>query len=246
MPKITERELVDYIEQHIESFHSRRLESLTKLKLRNDITRKNPYLFRAKNIVSGPELVRSFLDTYLSSQEEGIFGTFLEGLARFICERVYRGHKSAAEGIDLEFTKEDVTYIVSIKSGPNWGNASQIRRMIDNFRKAKRILGTNVGRQNVVAVNGCCYGKTRVADQGDYLKLCGQEFWEFISGNPNLYIDIIQPLGHKAKERNEAFQAEYAKVITRFTGEFIAEFCTPGGAIVWEKVLKLNSGSERR
>ena len=82
MPKITEREIVEYIEQHIESFHSRRLESLTKLKLRNIITRKNPYLFRAKNIVSGPELVRSFLDAYLSSQEEGIFGTFLEGLAR--------------------------------------------------------------------------------------------------------------------------------------------------------------------
>ena len=76
-----------------------------------------------------------------------------------------------------------------------------------------------------------------MADQGDYLKLCGQEFWEFISGNWNLYID--------AKERNEAFQVEYAKVITRFTGEFIADFCTPDGTIIWEKVLKLNSGSER-
>ncbi len=92
----------------------------------------------------------------------------------------------------------------------------------------------------------CRYGKTCVADQGDYLKLCGQEFWEFISGNPNLYIEIIQPLGHKAKERNETFQAEYAKVITRFTGEFIGDFCTPDSAIVWEKVLKLNSGSEHR
>src|SRR6266480_3393143 len=81
--------------------------------------------------------------------------------------------------------------------------------------------------------------------KADYLKLCGQDFWEFISGNPNLYIDIIKPLGHRAKERNEAFQAEYAKVITRFTGEFIADFCTPDGAIVWEKVLKLNSGSDR-
>ncbi len=202
-------------------------------------------MFRAKNIVSGPELVRSFLDAYLSSQEEGIFGSFLEGLARFICERVYRGHKSSAEGIDLEFTKKDMTYIVSIKSGPNWGNASQIRRMVDNFRKAKRILGTNIGRQKVIAVNGCCYGKTRVADQGDYLKLCGQQFWEFISGNPNLYIDIIEPLGHQAKERNEAFQTEYAKVITRFTGEFIADFCTPDGAIIWEEVLKFNSGSGR-
>ncbi|MBX6325039.1 MAG: cytosolic protein, partial [Chthoniobacterales bacterium] len=170
MPRIAEHEIVGYIERHIESFHSRRLERLTKLRLRNVITRKNPYLFRAKNIVSGPDLVRSFLDAYLSSQEEGIFGTFLEGLAHFICERVYGGHKSAAEGVDLEFTKKGVTYIVSIKSGPNWGNASQIRRMVDNFRKAKRILQTNIGRRNVVAVNGCCYGKTRVADQGDYLK----------------------------------------------------------------------------
>jgi hypothetical protein len=83
-------------------------------------------------------------------------------------------------------------------------------------------------------------------DQGDYLKLCGQEFWKFISGNANLYIDIIKLLGHQAKERNEAFQAEYAKVITRFTGEFIADFRTPDGAIVWEKLLKLNSGSDRR
>jgi Type II restriction endonuclease EcoO109I len=245
MAKLTEREIVEYIEQHIDSFHSRRLESLTKLKLRNVITRKNPYLFRAKNVVSGPDLVRSFLDAYLSSQEEGIFGTFLEGLARFICERVYSGHKSAAEGIDLEFTKKGVTYIVAIKSGPNWGNASQIRRMVDNFRKAKRILQTNIGRRNVVAVNGCGYGKTRVADQGDYLKLCGQDFWEFISGNRTLYIDIIEPLGHRAKERNEAFQSEYAKVITRFTGEFISDFCNPDGGIIFEKVLKFNSGSEK-
>jgi hypothetical protein len=93
---------------------------------------------------------------------------------------------------------------------------------------------------------GSCYGKTRVSDQGDYLKLCGQDFWEFISGNSNLYIDIIKPLGHRAKERNEAFQAEYAKVITRFTGEFIADFCTPDDAIIWERVLKLNSGSDKR
>src|SRR2546421_11889294 len=109
MPRIPEHEIVEYIEQHIESFHSRRLESLTKLKLKNVITRKNPYLFRAKNIVSGPELVRSFLDAYLSSQEEGIFGTFLEGLAHFISERGYFGRTSSAVGIDLEFTTKAVT-----------------------------------------------------------------------------------------------------------------------------------------
>ncbi|MCB1935052.1 MAG: hypothetical protein KDF59_03835 [Nitrosomonas sp.] len=31
-------------------------------------------------------------------------------------------------------------------------------------------------------------------------KYCGQQFWEFISGTSNLYTDIIEPLGHEAKE----------------------------------------------
>jgi ABC-type Mn2+/Zn2+ transport system ATPase subunit len=35
MPRITEREIVGYIEQHIELFHSFPLEVLTKLKLQN-------------------------------------------------------------------------------------------------------------------------------------------------------------------------------------------------------------------
>ncbi|HPK53898.1 MAG TPA: PmeII family type II restriction endonuclease, partial [Smithellaceae bacterium] len=36
-----------------------------------------------------------------------------------------------------------------------------------------------------------CYGKDSNPDKGDYLKLCGQIFWEFISGDENLYTDII-------------------------------------------------------
>lgn len=47
--------------------------------------------------------------------------------------------KSAAEGVDLEFNKDGKKYLVSIKSGPNWGNSSQIKKMIDNFNKAKNI-----------------------------------------------------------------------------------------------------------
>jgi type II restriction endonuclease EcoO109I-like protein len=41
--------------------------------------------------------------------------------------------------------------------------------------------------QNVVAVSGCCYGHENQPDKGDYLKLCGQRFWGFISGNRELY-----------------------------------------------------------
>ena len=199
-------------------------------------------MFRAKNQTTAQDLVKTILDAHLSSQEEGIFGGFLEELAVFICGQVYGGRKSSSEGIDLEFSKDGINYIISIKSGPNWGNSRQIARMKDDFKRAKRILGTNVSSQKVIAVNGCCYGKNERPDKSDYLKLCGQRFWEFISGNENLYTDIIEPLGHKAKEKNEKFSEEYAKVINRFTREFATEYCDPDGSILWEKLVKFNSG----
>ena len=241
MKPITQQEITDYVEANIQDFHRRRLENLQKLKLMAVVKRKNPYLFKAKNINTAQDFVKTILDAFLSSQEEGIFGGFLEELAIFICSEVYGGQKSSAEGIDLEFEKDGIRYIVSIKSGPNWGNSSQVVKLRDNFRKAKRILSTNTSAANVVAVNGCCYGKNQTPDKGDYLKLCGQQFWEFISDDDNLYTDIIEPLGHQAKERNEQFMQEYAKVINKFTSEFIRTFCDADGSILWEEIVKFNS-----
>ena len=83
--------------------------------------------------------------------------------------------------------------------------------------------------------------KESVEEKGDYLKKCGQSFWSFVSGDNEFYTTIIEPLGHKAKERNEAFQIEYGKVINRFTAEFIKEFCEPDGTILWNKLVQFNS-----
>ncbi len=241
MRPITQQEIADYVAANIQVFHQKRLDSLQKLKMLDVVRRKNPYLFKAKDINTAPEFVKTILDAFLSSQEEGIFGGFLEELAIFICAQVYGGQKSSAEGIDLEFEKDNIRYIVSIKSGPNWGNSSQVTKLRDNFRKAKRILRTNTSSANVVAVNGCCYGKDRKPDKGDYLKLCGQQFWKFISDDDNLYTDIVEPLGHQAKEKNEQFMREYAKVINRFTAEFIGKFCDADGNMLWEEIVKFNS-----
>ena len=241
MKPITQQEITDYVETNIQDFHQRRLDNLQKLKMLDVVKQKNPYLFKAKNINTAQDFVKTILDARLSSQEETIFGGFLEGLAIFICSQVYSGQKSSAEGIDLEFEKDNIRYIVSIKSGPNWGNSSQVKKLRDNFRQAKRILGTNRLSTNVVAVNGCCYGKDGTPDKGDYLKLCGQQFWKFISDDDNLYTDIVEPLGHQAKEKNEQFIEEYAKVINRFTAEFIGKFCDAEGNMLWEEIVKFNS-----
>ena len=229
-----------YVENNIGSFHLKRLENLEKLKLSKILKRKNPYLFKAKNILTAQDLVKTLLDAHLSSQEETIFGDFLEGLAIFINERAYGGKKSSAEGIDLEFNKNDIRYIVAIKSGPNWGNSRQISKMKDDFRRAKRILRTSKSNLQIVAINGCCYGRNNKPDKGDYFKFCGQMFWEFISDNQNLYVEIIEPLGHKAKEKNEAFLEAYSRIINKFTLEFSQKFCIDG-KIDWNTLVKFNS-----
>jgi hypothetical protein len=233
--------IANFIQENIPAVHQRRLESLGSLKLKSVLQRKNPYLFKAKNVNTAAELVEGILDAHLSSQEETIFGAFLENVAIYACSLSHQGVKSGIEGIDLEFSHNEHRYIVSIKSGPNWGNSSQIKKMRDNFRKAGIILRQNGTVKSVVAVNGCCYGREIVEDKGDYLKVCGQNFWKLISGSEDLYTAIIEPIGHKAKERNDDFQIEYSKVINRFTLEFIQDFCEPDGQINWQKIVEFNS-----
>jgi hypothetical protein len=240
MVTIKIEEVRGYVKDHIGDFHKGRLESLKNLKLIEILKRKNPYLFKAKNILLAQELVQIILDAHLSSQEETIFGNFLEKLAIFINEKVYQGWKSSTRGIDLEFNKDKVRYIVAIKSGPNWGNSSQIRKMQDDFIKAKKTAHTSNSKLNVIAVNGCCYGKCSKPDKGDYFKYCGQEFWEFISGNPELYLKIVKPLGYLAKEKNDEFNEKYAQITNIFTNEFSKNYVT-NGKIDWEALVKLNS-----
>jgi hypothetical protein len=235
-------EIRKHVESNIGTFHQKRLQGIETLKLSNILKRKNPYLFKAKNILKAQDLVQSLTDAYLSSQEETIFGDFLEGLAIFINGKVYGGTKSASEGIDLEFDTDGIRYIVSIKSGPNWGNSSQINKLKDNFTRAKRVLRTGNTKLHVIAVNGCCYGRDNNPDKGDYFKYCGQKFWEFISGNKCLYTEIIKPLGYKAKEKNEEFSEAYAQIINRFTFEFNQKFCEEG-KINWQELVKFNSSS---
>lgn len=230
-----------YVEQNIGDFHESRLNSLKKLKLDTILKRKNPYLYKAKNILIAGDLIKFILDAHLSSQEEGIFGNFLEGLAIFINKKVYGGKKSSATGIDLEFDREGKRYIVAIKSGPNWGNSRQISKMRDDFLKAKRTLRTSGSGLEVISINGCCYGKDNNPDKDDYFKYCGQKFWEFISGDEKLYVNIIDPLGHRAKEKNEEFNREYAKIVNIFTSQFSDKFCTNGN-INWDILVKYNSG----
>ncbi len=229
----------DYLAEHvITPFYKVRMNNLAELRLKSVLKRKNPYLFKAKNIELAGDLVKSIVDAFLSSQEETIFGNLLEGFAIHVSKTLDEGFKSELRGADLEFGRDGVYYVVEIKSGTNWGNSSQVGRMRDNFKAAKQLLRGR-GHDEVVAVNGCIYGKDgrplkRHADPDkQYYKYAGQDFWRFISGDDDLYREMIVPIDEEARQKDEAFQRAYAAKVNEMTQDFTANFMTADKQIDW-------------
>ena len=242
MKTLTLDRVREYVNENIVDFHDRRIKSLEELGLGKLLT-KNPYLFKAKNVATAGELVSGLLDAFLSSSEEKLFGDFLEGLAIFIAQQTCNGHKSAAPGVDLEFLNKGIHYVVSVKSGPNWGNSSQHEKLKQDLNNAVTRVKQSKHGANVQPVLGICYGKTKTSYVGGYLKVVGQNFWYLISERRDLYTDIIAPIGHRAKEHNETFLAEKGMVVNRFTKKFIDDFCNESGAIDWVRLVEFNSGN---
>lgn len=235
--------VAEYVNQYIGTFHARRLARIQDWTLNRILTRKNPYLFRAKNITSAAELISSVLDATISSSEEELFGEFLEQLAIFVNEITFGGQKSPSPGIDLDFARDEVRYLVAVKSGPNWGNSSQHADLEVRFKNALKVLRQSPHITHVQAVLGTCYGKSRTVEKGIYRKICGQRFWEFISGDPKLYITIIEPLGYEAKRHNDNYLIERNNTYNRFVRDFTNQYCDEVGRIDWARLVKFNSGN---
>lgn len=232
-----------YVEDNIEEFHQKRIDSLKKMNLKHLLKKKNPYLFKAKNIIVASDLVEQMMDAFISSSEEKFFGDFFENFAIFIASKTANGTKSSASGIDLEFNRDNVHYLVSIKSGSCWGNSSSTKKLEDNFKKAIKVLKQSSHEYHVEPILGICYGSTKTNQQRNWTKYVGQSFWEFISGNQDLYKDIIEPIGYKAKEKNEAFMEEKGRLVNKLTKELIEDFCDDSGNLNWLKIVEYNSGN---
>ncbi len=239
-----EHEVVrEFIDQQMYLFYQNKTASLADLKLKTLLKRKNPYLFRAKNLLTPEDLVNEWVNASLSSSEEKKFGDILEALAIFICEMTCNGRKSSARGIDLEFDDSSIRYIVAIKSGPNWGNSSQYQSLEANFRTALVVQRQSKTHPSLQAVLGICYGILN-ADRGLYSVRAGKHFWQLISGDPTLYHMILNLIGESADRRARSFDEELNMLRERLVLELQTSFLTVDGKIDWRAILDLNSGGK--
>jgi hypothetical protein len=233
----------DYIRGQMDAYHASRISKLAELKPAMVLARKNPYMFLCKNMRTANEFAELILQAHSSSSEETAFGILLEGIAVFVSNLRDGGQKSSTAGIDLDFTRDHIRYLVAIKSGHNWGNSDQINKLKLNFTTAKRVIGQDKNARSVQSVLGVCYGKRPVQDNGDYRIIGGQAFWDFISGVPTFYTDIIEPISSEADQHSDAYAAERDKALNRFDKYILTVFCDESGVIDWERFVKFNSGN---
>lgn len=236
-------ELQELISKCLQDFYERRIKRLEKLKLKDFLRRKNPYLFKALGTQKASEIVEKILTAYIGSSDETIFGeAFFEPIAR-----IASGSKvSDAEGVDFIIESKKRVLAVALKSGPNIYNASQKKRQSQEFSALRNRL-YKIHKQ-FDPMLGHAYGRSKAKPTKDliYRRSSGQTFWIEITGDPDFYLKLVRLMKEEPVKHMEKYSPAWDAAVNKFTAEFIENFCFSNGQIDWEKLVRFVSGDKDR
>lgn len=197
--------------------------------------------FHNENINSGQDFVMKLLELTLRPQEDSLFEVLLKQIAIFVTSKTYHGYQSSLRGIDLEFQKQETHYFAKIRLNNQQLPFSKASLKTD-FEHAKETLLAQNQNLAIQPIIGTCYGNSKtILTKNGVLKLYGQSFWHFLSGDVDFYIRMMKSIGHCAKKHRYIFLEHKANLINILIFRFIKQFCLPDGAINWEKLVQFNS-----
>ena len=176
MPLPSRKEIRDYVAANISGFHQTRLLRLEGLKLKQILKRKNPYLFKAKNILTAEALVRVLLDAHLSSQEETLFGDFWKGW-RYTSMRKHLAARSQMRRASIWNS------IVTVFAGwfrsspaPTGATAARSTRCATISTKPRALPERESPSSMCALSTVAAMDAMRAPTRGVFKKLCGQRF----------------------------------------------------------------------
>lgn len=234
--------LEELIANCLHDFYQRRMRRINELKLKQFLRRKNPYLFKALGTEKASEIVEDILAAFISSSDETLFGdAFFEPIAKIASG----GRVSSAEGVDFETETDNKYLAVAVKSSPNWGNASQKKRINDEFSSLRGRL-YKIHKQ-FDALIGHAYGKAKSEPSKTriYRSRSGQAFWAEITGDPDFYLKLILLMRDEPQIHRPEYKLAWDAAVNRFTVEFIQDFCFDDGHIDWEKLVRFISAEKK-
>lgn len=248
---ILESDLNAEINRLLGIFYSKRLNALNKLTL-TQLFNKNPYLYRSIGVANPPDLLKQLLAARISSSDETIFGnSFFEPLAYWAAEKANEhleaGRKvtfSSGAGQDIS-VENDVEYLaISVKSGKTIFNSQSDKGQKVEFEQLQARL-KKLGKP-IRAIIGYGYGRKNQKKASATEKLAGQAFWKLLTAEEDFYLRISQSIGQCVTEHSKEYEVEYSNKLNKLIREFYLNFVDDAGRVPWEKVVALNSSSERQ
>lgn len=137
------------------------------------------------------------------------FGTQLQ----YFCNEVLDSFASTTSGIDIEFIDaiDGRRKYCQVKAGPQTINHDDVKTICDHFNAIKNLARTN-GMTDFNPLFDCVVGvfygtpsalSVHYKDiQKSYPVICGQEFWERLTGNAHFYDALINAFAEVADEIN--------------------------------------------
>jgi hypothetical protein len=240
------------LDELLNQFFDRRIETLQKLDLIKTLKRKNPYLYRAVGVGSASEIVREILLAFISSSDETNFGTiFFEPLAKWAAEQTACKDMEAkvnvgnAAGVDITIEDAVCFMAIAVKSGTHVFNKQSRETQVKEFEALRSRLFKLKKRFDPVV--GYCYGKKSQHKQRNlkFQEFAGQKFWHLITHEEDFYLRIIELMEKTPKLHAPKFKDEFTKAENRFVKEFLYHFSKKDGSIDWRKLAKMNSGQDK-
>ena len=231
-------QLQTLISKCLQDFYERRVRKLEKLRLKDFLRRKNPYLFKALGTQKAQDIIEPILTAYIGASDETMFGdAFFEPIARIAA----RAKVSDAEGVDFIIESEDRVLAVALKSGPNIYNASQKKRQSQEFSALRNRLYKL--HKQFDPMLGHAYGRAKAEPTKDlvYRRRSGQSFWAEVTGDPDFYLKLVRLMKEEPAKHKQKYAPAWDSAINRFTAEFIKDFCFDDGSIDWEKLVRFVS-----
>ena len=230
--------------------YSKRFGALGRLTL-GKLLNKNPYLYRALGLADSSEFIEQLLIAYVSSSDETIFGNdFIEPLAIFSAQNrttpadeQWQVSVGASAGQDIAIETASAYLAISVKSSKNILNSQSAKGQSGEFLALQaRLKKINKRFRPIIG-----FGYGRKTSQKDTVidKLAGQAFWETITGESNYYLRISDAMESFATKHGALYKEAFESKHQQLLREFMIDYVSPKGIILWDKVVIFNSACEK-
>ncbi len=146
MKKLNLTEVTNYVEAHIGTFHQKRIERLSNLKLKTVLKRKNPYLFRAKHLITAEEIVKGITVQMrlFPLTKRHFLETGSKAWQFLSTEKCIRVGSQAFRILILSLTKTELDISLISNQVRIGGTVVRLKRCDQTFRRLKKRSGQEI------------------------------------------------------------------------------------------------------